>query len=197
MVLIQWPAISAIAGATSSIVALLTLLRASGLENERIKDRAAESLASYYKALLTKPLSREADKLAKLAQTRAKSALEGLRAAGQDGTVRDRIVAEAVESIRAGFLSLYHELRVATGPWSDENLKESLYRETGDWEDQIQPAIAGLAHGVTFETIARGCTVYRLAVRKLLLESDPLVVRDRERREAMEAPWLIRFVKGL
>lgn len=190
----EWPALSAVAGSVAATTALLTLLRASGLERERIRDRAAETRAGYYKALLTRPLSREADRLSRLVQARAKQLVHALGSA-QGVNERDALVLEAIEDIQEGFLTLSHELRVATGAWQDDEITAKLFRDAQDWEDQVQPAVEALL-GPTknVETIRRGCTAYRTALRRTLFEADPLLLRERERRQP--GSRLLRFVRG-
>ena len=190
----MWPALGAIAGAVAATTALLTLLRASGLERERVRDRAAETRESYYKALLTRPLSRETDKLSRLIQARAKQVVQ-LLASTDAAKEREVMVRAAAEEITEGFLSLHHELRVATGAWQDEEITGRLFRETQDWADQAQLTLAALlepARGV--EDTRRACTAFRTALRRILFERDPLLLRAREREQPGNRVG--RFIRG-
>lgn len=191
----QWPALSAVAGSVATSIALLSLLRATGLERERVRDRAAETRAGYFKALLTKPLSREADRLARLIQARAKQLIEELANVSAQNE-REALVAAAIEEIHEGFLAFHHELRVATGAWDDAEMTARLYRATEDWEDQTQPAMAALlAPGRSVENLRKGCTAYRTSLRRLLYDSDPLLKRENERSEPGNA--VVRFFRGV
>jgi len=191
----EWPALSAIAGSIAATTALLSLMRASGLERERIRDRAAESRASYYKALLTKPLARESDRLSRVVHERSKQLLQALHAT-QVPAERDALVRAAIEEIHEGFLAFYHELRVATGAWREDALTIKLFRATQDWEDQAQLSMNDLlGPSNSVEETRKGCTAYRTALRRILFDTDPLLLRERERDQP--GNHLVRFIRGV
>jgi DNA-directed RNA polymerase subunit K/omega len=191
----EWPALSAVAGSVAATTALLTLVRATGLYREGNRDRAATTRAVYYKALLTKPLARESDRLARLVHERGKQLLQALNAT-QEPAERDALVKAAIEEIHEGFLSFYHELRVATGAWQVDTLTIQLYRATQDWEDQAQFALNDLlGPSNRVEEIRKGCTAYRTALRRILFDADPVLLRERERDQPSNA--LLRFIRGI
>jgi len=190
----EWPAISAIAGSVAATMALISLLRASGLERERIRDRAAETRADYYKALLTRPLSKEADRLSRLVQARAKQLVQALEST-PGASEREALVQAVIDEIRDGFSALRHELRVATGAWRDDDITARLFRETQDWEDQAQLTMAALlGPAKSVEDTRKGCTAYRTALRRILFDADPLLLRERERQQPGNR--LGRFIRG-
>lgn len=171
-----WSAVSAVAGALAAIAALFTLYHASGLEAESVQDRAAETRSVYFKALLTRPLSRAADQLSHLLLTQATSlseALEGVSDVGQ----RDALIGKVVTLVNEGFTRLRDDLRVATGAWKDDAITQSLFRETQDWEDETQKAFAEFRPSKDLVRIRFGCTSYRTAVRRILFRADPLLIR--------------------
>ena len=186
---------SAIAGSVAATTALLSLMRATGLYREGNRDRAAAARAGYYKALLTKPLARESDRLARVVHARARQLLQELDAT-QAPSERDALVRAAIEENHEGFLSFYHELRVATGAWQVEDLTIKLYRATQDWEDQAQLSMNDLlGTSRSVEETRKGCTAYRTALRRILFDADPLLLRERERDEPGNR--LVRFIRGV
>jgi hypothetical protein len=195
--MVTWPAVvSAIASAIAATMALLTTMRAVVLERERSRDRASETKADYFKSLLTKPLSRETDKLTRLIQVRAKELVHALGKT-PGAPEREALVQATIDEIREGFISLHHELRVATGAWQDDEIKQRLFRETQDWEDQTQLTIAALlAPAKSIDDARKACTAYRTALRRILFDADPLLQRAREREEK-STNALVRYFKGV